>query len=225
LGPESCYDELCVAAARRHAELVEELASARAACEAPDAAGQKPFLFFFLGSNPPVDTKSVWGRFALHPPIAGIANAYFGMYCSLCAYNVWYNFVTAKAPIQSQLWHRDPEDRYILKVFMCLSDVDEGAGPFTYAPGTHPKGACRRQPPYLHKDGPTTRSDDAQMATVVPPERWIKGTGPKGSIIFADTRGFHKGGLARERDRVLYIAEFLSPAGGHGVSTAPRRAA
>jgi hypothetical protein len=225
LGGDSCYGELCDAAARRQNEIAEDLAAARAACELPDAAGQKPFLYFFLGPNPPVDTSSIWGRFALQAPITAIANAYFGLYCSLCAYNVWYNFVTSKAPFQSQLWHRDPEDRYILKLFMCLSDVDDGAGPFTYAPGTHPKGAVRRQPEYLHKDGHTTRSNDAQMSAVLPHDRWIKGIGPKGTIIFADTRGYHKGGLARQRDRILYIAEYLSPAGGNGVSTSERRRA
>ncbi len=218
-GDRSQFQELFEESEQRQAQLATEMSAARKACESLDAHGQKPFLFFLLGSEPRLDIRSVFARFALSAPVAGIANAYFGMHCSLSTYNIWYNFVTAKGPTQSQLWHRDPEDRYILKVFLCLSDVTDGAGPFTYAPGTHPKGAIRKQPAFLFKDGSTTRSDDSQMAAVVPPAWWIKGTGPVGTIIFADTRGYHKGGLSRECDRILYIAEFLSPVGGHGIST------
>ena len=65
-------------------------------------------------------------------------------------------------------------------------------------------------------------SDDQQMAAVVPESRWVKGVGKKGTIIFADTRGFHKGGLARGNDRTLYIAEFLSQAAGRGILTSAR---
>ena len=213
------YRELLEMSQRLEMEQSEEMAVARAACASDQATVQKPFLYCMLGADPRIDTRSIFARFVLETPVAAIANAYFGMHCALSTYNIWRNFVTDKAPYQSQLWHRDPEDRYILKVFLCLSDVDDGAGPFTYAPGTHPKGAVRQTPAHVLKDGQTARSDDSQMNAVVPQRRWVKGTGPIGTMIFADTRGYHKGGLSRERERLLYIAEFLSPMGGHGVST------
>lgn len=50
------------------------------------------------------------------------------------------------------------------------------------------------------------------MAAVLPPDRWIKAVGGKGTIIFADTRGYHKGWLARERDRIMYVCMFTSQA-------------
>ena len=56
------------------------------------------------------------------------------------------------------------------------------------------------------------RSRDEQMAEVVPADRWIKCLGPKGTIVFADTHGYHKGGLARENDRIMYTCMFTSPA-------------
>ena len=55
------------------------------------------------------------------------------------------------------------------------------------------------------------RSALMSMAVVVPPEKWLKATGPKGTIVFADTSGYHKGGLARERDRLMYVCMFTSP--------------
>ena len=36
--------------------------------------------------------------------------------------------------------------------------------------------------------------------------------------MFADTDGYHKGGLARDRDRILYACAFTSQAAQHGDS-------
>jgi len=50
------------------------------------------------------------------------------------------------------------------------------------------------------------------MAAAVPPAYWRRATGPAGTIIFADTRGYHKGGEAHEHDRIMYTCMFTSPA-------------
>ena len=147
------------------------------------------------------------------------------MFTKISYFNIWHTFSTPVHARATQLWHRDPEDRYILKVFLYLSDVDDGAGPFTYAAGSHPKAKLRREPAFTSDADGARRSDDGQMAEVVPPGRWVKGTGPRGTLIFADTRGYHKGGLARERDRLLYTCQFLSKAAGGGLRTDLRRGA
>src|SRR5262249_25095329 len=114
---------------------------------------------------------------------------------------------------RSQLWHRDPEDYLILKVFVYVTDVDEGAGPFTYAPGTHLKGTIHEEPEYFREPNrKAKRSEDEQMAAIVPTDRWISAVGPPGTIIFPDTRGYHKGGMARTKDRIMYNCMFTSPA-------------
>jgi hypothetical protein len=97
-----------------------------------------------------------------------------------------------------------------------LTDVDDDAGPFVYAAGTHLKKGAVPAPAYLFKDGSTPRSDDSQMSQVVSAEHWVKCVGPKGTVVFADTRGFHKGGLARGRERILYVCEFFSQGAGRG---------
>jgi hypothetical protein len=89
------------------------------------------------------------------------------------------------------------------------SDVDDGAGAITYAPGTHRKGRIRKIPESFLENG-VRRWSDEQMDAVVPEEKWIKGAGPKGAIVFADTRGYHKGGLARTSDRILYTCMFTN---------------
>jgi hypothetical protein len=212
LGPNSFYQELSAAVERLEHDLADQLAAKRAAANDCTAIGQKTFLCELLGRRPKLITNDIYARFALQSPILQIANAYFGMYTKLRDYNVWHTFPTQVQARESQLWHHDREDRYILKVFVNLSDIDEGAGPFTYAVGSHLKGTLRRRPASFLEADDVRRSTDEQMAEVVPPERWVKGIGPKGTIIFADTRGYHKGGLVRERDRILYFCMFTSQA-------------
>ena len=76
--------------------------------------------------------------------------------------------------------------------------------------------------PHSHLDGATPRSNDDELARVVPRERWLTACGPAGTMVFADTRGYHKGGWARQSDRIVYVCEFLSSA-AHGIPTRDRR--
>ena len=93
-----------------------------------------------------------------------------------------------------------------------MEDVDEGTGPFTYAPATHRKGKFRSIEPGFFLEGGVRRTTDEQMNAVFPREGWKTGIGKKGTIIFADTRGFHKGGEARTRDRLMYTCMYTSRA-------------
>jgi hypothetical protein len=174
--------------------------------------GNKTFNVELLGSPLTFDPECVFARFALQDAFLNIANAYFGMFAKLRYYNVWYTFATEAKARESQLWHFDREDNYILKVFLYLKDVGEGAGPFTYAPETHRKGALRGVEPEYFFEQNVRRTTDEQMNAAVPEEKWIRATGKKGTIVFADTRGYHKGGEARTDDRLMYTCMFTSPA-------------
>lgn len=208
LTDDAPYRELVSDVSSMQQKLSGEVATARGAADRA-SDNRKPFVHFYLGECPELRPDSAFARFALQEPMLQIANAYFGMFTRLSYYNVWHNFATQAEARESQLWHRDREDHYILKMFVYLSDVDEAAGPFTYARGSHNKGRLRREPEATSLSG-VMRSDDAQMAAAVPPERWLKAVGPKGTIVFADTRGYHKGGLARDRDRLLFVSMFTS---------------
>ncbi len=211
LGPGSCYHELCSTVEDLQATLAAEIIKAQTSADEAGAVGEKKFILEYLGRNPRFDSGSVYARFALQRNILGIANAYLGMRSRLRYYNVWHTLPTKRDPRESQLWHRDREDYLIVKVFLYLCDVGDGAGPFTYAPSTHPKGNFRSEAAYS-LEGNVRRSTDDQMADVISPQKWFKGVGPKGTIIFADTRGYHRGGLAREQARVMYTAMFTSQA-------------
>jgi hypothetical protein len=185
----------------------------RRAREGAETPGFKTYLIELLGPCPVLNPNDIFVRFALQPAVLNLVNRYFGMYTRLRAFNVWHNFASKKDPRNSQLWHHDPEDNYILKMFVYLTDVNEESGPLIYAPGTHAQGSIKSAPESF-KDSETTarRSNDAQMSAVVPKDRWIAAVGTKGTVVFADTRGYHKGGLVREKDRVLYNCMFTSQA-------------
>jgi hypothetical protein len=209
------FEELENAAWQYEASLADKIGEARMEMDKP---GTKTYLFTLFGRQLPLDPENIFVRFALQPEILRLANSYFGMLTKLQYYNVWHTFPTQAPARESQLWHRDPEDRYILKMFVYLTDVDEGAGPLTYAPGTHAQGTVKTAVESTWvREGATDvrRSDDAQMDVIVPKRSWITAIGPKGTVVLTDTRGYHKGGLARERERILYTCMFASQASNH----------
>jgi hypothetical protein len=205
------FEALSESVAELERRKADELDAARRAAQDASRIGSKTFNVELLGGEPVLDPGDVFCRFAIARPILDIANAYFEMFTRLRYFNVWHTLATRSAPRESQLWHRDREDLLIMKIFVYISDVSQDAGPFTYAPGTHAKGAIRQEPAYA-LEGHIRRTTDDQMAAVVPPSLWKTAVGSRGTLVFADTRGFHKGGLARGTDRLMYTCMFTSRA-------------
>lgn len=174
--------------------------------------GQKSFNLEMLGSELSYDAEDIFARFALSPSFLNIANSYFRMLTRLRYYNIWYTAASSVQARESQLWHFDREDRRILKVFLYLNDVDNGSGPFTYAPATHKKGQFGSIAPAYFDENGVRRTTDEQMAAVYPVSKWNISTGKAGTVIFADTSGFHKGGEARTNDRLMFTCMYTSPA-------------
>lgn len=213
-GQTDLFDELAQEVSKLERDLAADIERAR---RQKDDEGFKRYLVELLGPRPVLDPASIFVRMALASPVLEIANGYFGMMSRLRFYNVWRNFSSASPARNSQLWHRDPEDRYILKMFVYLSDVDDGAGPMFYAPGTHGYGNVVGEPRLRSERGTTAlRAADADMEAIVGRDKWVKAEGPKGTIVFVDTRGYHKGGLARTQDRLVYNCMFTSGASTRG---------
>jgi hypothetical protein len=113
------------------------------------------------------------------------------------------------APIQSQRWHRDPEEKRLMKFFVYLSDVDENAGPFTYV-----KGSAYKTKPYgklfPQKLPMGIYPPDNSVEEMIDSSAIISATGVKGTVIFCDTAGLHRGGHARSKSRLLFTAFYPS---------------
>ncbi|MCE9582270.1 MAG: phytanoyl-CoA dioxygenase family protein [Planctomycetes bacterium] len=181
----------------------------------PDPAKGKDYLFRLLGAKPVLDPDSVFVRLGIHQAVLGMAQAYFGMFVRLNQFNVWHNLPAYNEPKASQLWHTDPEDRQILRLFLYLRDVGPGSGPLSYIPGSHALGRRQVKPEMFLQDS-TMRSTDEQMSKVSPPANWVTATAKQGTMWFVDTRGYHKGGHVRDEDRIVYNAMWTSRANTRG---------
>jgi hypothetical protein len=153
-----------------------------------------------------------WCRACMSHRMLDVANAYLRMWSKLEYVDVWYSVPQpAEAErVSSQLWHRDYNDKHLLKTFLLLVDVDEKMGPFQYVPGSQPGG------PYADAWGwkplghnyPT----ESELEELIPASAIETFTGPKGTLIFCNTSGFHRGGFSTTRPRVLSTATYSSPA-------------
>jgi len=172
---------------------------------------EKDFMHFILGLEPTFEKDSLWNKIASHPNLQAIADNYFGLKnCEMRYYNIWLHESRGDEPHGSQLWHRDREDLQILKIFIYLNDVDTSQGPFIYAPSTHVKGLVKQQPEHKLEHG-VKRTTDDMMNAIVPKEKWQSAKGKAGTVVFADTHGYHKGGFVREGERLLFTAMYVSP--------------
>jgi hypothetical protein len=151
-----------------------------------------------------------WLELGASRELLGIANTYLGMWAKLEYVDVWYTPPVAAAERQSsQRWHRDFNDRHLLKAFLYLVDVDEETGPFEYVPRSAPGGELDDLWPWrpLGQNYPPENEFAEKIA-----DRAVSFTGPKGTLIFCNTSGFHRGGFAKSKPRVLATFTYSSPA-------------
>ena len=151
-----------------------------------------------------------WLRLGTNPRLLDLANAYLGMWSKLEYVDVWYTAPAGGDERKaSQRWHRDFNDRHLLKAFLYLVDVDEDTGPFEYVPRSAPGGELDRLWPWRPL-GENYPPEDEFAKSVN--GRSVTFTAPKGTIIFCNTSGFHRGGFARRKPRVLATLTWDSPA-------------
>jgi hypothetical protein len=175
------------------------------AASAPER--QKEFLVHLVSYPDGIPADDPLLKLALDRKLLEIVSSYLGLWPSLYSVAAWLNYPT-DAPAQiSQLWHRDPEDLRLIKVFIYLVDVDAQCGPFIYIPGTHPFGTGTAAAQKLEKK---KRVPDDRMNRVFPPEAWRVCTGPASTMILADTLGYHRGGKPVAGRRILITFTYTS---------------
>ena len=153
-----------------------------------------------------------WFRVVHSRRMLDLANSYLGLWSKLEYVDMWYSVPQSEdeARVASQRWHRDFNDKHLLKAFLYLVDVDEGNGPFQYVPGSAPGGRYADAWPWrpLGDNYPP----EGELEQRIPAEDMRTFTGPKGTLVFCNTAGFHRGGFATERPRVLATVTYSSPA-------------
>ena len=153
-----------------------------------------------------------WFRACVSHRMLDVANSYLRMWSKLEYLDVWYSVPQPASDerISSQLWHRDYNDKHLLKAFLHLVDVDEQMGPFQYVPESQPGGRYADVWPWspLGQNYPS----EQELEQRIPASDVRTFTGPKASLLFCNTAGFHRGGFSTSAPRVLATVTYSSPA-------------
>ncbi|MFD1952554.1 hypothetical protein ACFSGX_17385 [Sphingomonas arantia] len=140
-----------------------------------------------------------WG---LSDRLLDIAETYIGL---PAAYDgVCINYTVADGrEVSTRKWHRDWEDRRMLKVAVYLNDVDGEGGPFEMIARSD---SCQNDAGGFRY----ALSSDRELVELLGPDYAadiVSCVGPAGTVVFTDTaRFFHRGrpAVARDRKAIFY---------------------
>ena len=160
----------------------------------------------------PLGFDDPWLALAASRRMLDIANAYHGFWSKLEYVDLWFTPpVAAETPRRvSQNWHRDYNDQHLLKAFIYLVNVDDETGPFEFIPGSQPGGEYGDLWPWRPAGESYPPLDEYMDRDVRLPVQTF--TGPKGTMLFCNTAGLHRGGFATGKARVLATFTYDSPA-------------
>jgi hypothetical protein len=176
--------------------------------------------------NDPVST------YLATPEFATISANYMGMVPRYVGSSFWHTKPAPADRQDSQLWHRDYNDRRLVKIFLYLNDVGHENGYFEYVTGTHINGPYGRKFDAIGSNGYRQYPDQqvlgntlakiptVQLDSVAETDRsgdrasWHKNPSvvqcqaPAGTMIFADTFGIHRGGYIKNGHRDMIMTTF-----------------
>ncbi len=175
--------------------------------------GGDDYMVKMFPEGPTFSLKHPLVRIGVSAPILNVVNSYMGLWTKLIYTDVWHTIPANPGErIGSQNWHRDPEDRQVMKVYLYFNEVDDTAGPMEYVPNSAPGqlyGGVYRWTPHARQHRYPPESEFNRKFAGV--ER-LRCTGSPGTLIFCDTDGFHRGGIATARPRILATWTFVTPA-------------
>lgn len=175
---------------------------------------KKKFLFSYFGteySNKIIDLQNPFVQLYLNESLLEVVSTYLGYIPQLFEVYVEKTVPVGESEPQfSQNWHRDPEEMRTLKVFMYLNDVDDSCGPFTYVKKSQPTSNNSYSKIFKQKLPWGSYPPEAEVNLKTDPKEHFVAVGKKGTIIFCDTAGLHKGGYAKNGERIMSTGFFPS---------------
>ena len=176
---------------------LEELAPGRAARLLQEAqrllSEQKGFFVdasrrgaeYLIAPADALQRRPLLYRFGLSEPLLDIVEAYVGLPVGYDGVVLQYTPADGRSA-GTRAWHRDREDRTVVKVAVYLNEVNLTDGPFELLPDPHVRDAA----------------EDSQPITC---------TGPAGTVVFADTARFlHRGRPITGRPRAALFFSYFA---------------
>lgn len=175
-------------------------------CQQKDNLPSKGSLDFLASSKKDFNSDSALAKLAIDPNIIVPIIRYFRVLPILFGFDI--NRASSREILNwsSHLYHLDPEDTTQIKVFIYLTDVDEGAGPFTALPANLSRVVTK------HFNYKTHRLKDKDVYRIIGDGHQQVCLGATGSIIFCDTnRCLHYGGRIQNRERYVITIYYSLP--------------
>jgi hypothetical protein len=182
----------------------------------PNAVAHYIFTYYDPDQKPLIDANSPLFELATSSEVLDLVDSYLGLWSRLIYFDLWHTVpLKTETRILSQRWHRDPEDRKKIRIFLYYSYVDDQAGPMEYFAGSQLGGAYEHLFPWrdpLQMPYPP----DGAIDRVIPASKRVVLRGRPGTLIFCDTAGLHRGGVAQNKARILATAAYVTQASLHG---------
>ncbi|MFM7365996.1 MAG: phytanoyl-CoA dioxygenase [Cuspidothrix sp.] len=154
-----------------------------------------------------------WGN---ESRLLNILENYIGLPVAYHGVQIRKDFIN-KNQFKTMMWHRDSEDRRIVKIIIYLNDVDKEQGPFEYVPPAFTSGInFYRLYQKIYNQG----IDDESLHKIIPKSVWKSCTGSSGTVIIADTNRLLHHGTVRTKERsTLFFAYTANPPKRPGLCT------
>lgn len=145
-------------------------------------------------------------RFGLAPQLLDLVETYIGLPVAYDGVTLQYTVADGRS-VSTRKWHRDREDRRMIKLAIYLNDVDADGGPFQLLPIAEPPSyAYGPQDSFYLRDADEIEQDGEILGT-----RPISCEGRSGTVVFADTaRFFHRGKPATRNDRAALFFSYFA---------------
>jgi len=139
--------------------------------------------------------------------VLNIVGKYFGTNPILNLPDSWFSFpVENLASGSAQNWHIDCDRVKWLKVFVYITDVDLSNGPHSFIATTHKKWRLKTNNSRFMNDDVQQKFESSEIQVF---------TGARGTVIFEDTRGLHKGTPLVSGHRLILQLEFATDSFGY----------
>jgi hypothetical protein len=150
----------------------------------------------------------------LSASVLHVVSSYLNLWPKLIYTDAWYSIpMDPGRRIGSQQWHRDPEDKQMVKVYLYFSEIDDSAGAMEYILGTsnalHGRGLEIGE---WKAAGANLYPSAEVVEQSFPAARRFSCSGSVGTLLFCDTTGLHRGGISRSKPRIVATWTFVTPA-------------
>jgi hypothetical protein len=170
-------------------------------------ARHSPWVRSFQADGADILARDKIIRWGLSDRLLDIAENYLGVPLGYDGANVYFTKADGMEAGQRR-WHRDAEDRRMLKIALYLNDVGEDGGPLQVLRRQLPDHdrMVRGKFPILTQEKLETALGDFD------PERdVVTCTGNAGTLVFADTAAlYHRGKPASTRDRCAIFFNYMN---------------